>query len=127
MLRRFGLGILGAPALSFALAAVPVWAQVEMKPEAQKVYKACVGAANTHNLIQTSAGTIYTCFGEVAQEYYEYLVSVNAEQTIDKQRTGTYIFRAIPQIGRCWNKVTNIDNVTTSEYGCSLTLAKPPS
>jgi hypothetical protein len=62
----------------------------------------------------------------VAQNLFEYLVSTNAAQTVDKQRTGTYIFRAIPQpqSGRCWNKLENADGIQTSTFGCSISVAK---
>jgi hypothetical protein len=125
MNRRVRLGILCAPAFSYILAAAPAGAQVDIPPEAQGFHKACVGdGSNDRNAIQTVDHTIYTCQGSAAQNYFDYLVSKNALQTIDKQRTGTYIFRAIPQVGRCWEKTENIDGVATSTFGCSINIAK---
>jgi hypothetical protein len=119
------LGIRWVPALSCILAAAPAGAQVV--PDAQALYKACMSdAANGQNAIQTGDRKIYTCWGSVAQNYFDYLVSKNATQTIDKQRTGTYIFRAIPQpqAGRCWNKIQSADGIPSSTFGCSINVSK---
>jgi hypothetical protein len=58
----------------------------------------------------------------VAQSYFEYLVSANAKEIVDRQETGTYIFREIPETGRCWHKIAIADDV--SIYGCSIDVFK---
>jgi hypothetical protein len=125
--RSIHLGALCAGALACALATSASGAQVGAPSDEQGLYKACVGdPSNGRNAIQTVDHTIYTCGGSVAQNFFEYLVSSNAAQTVDKQRTGTYIFRAIPQpqSGRCWNKIENVDGIQTSSFGCSISVAK---
>jgi hypothetical protein len=127
MNRTVRLGALGATALACALAAASARAQAGAPSDAHGLYKACIGdPLNGHDTIQTVDQTIYTCGGSVAQNFFEYLVSTNAAQTVDKQRTGTYIFRAIPQpqSGRCWNKLENADGIQTSTFGCSISVVK---
>ena len=120
------LGMLYVPALTCILAAAPVWAQDATRSEALGYHKACISQASSSSSIIKSGGrSIYTCGGSVAQTYFDYLVSINAAQTIDKQRTGTYIFREIPQEGRCWHKIHEIDSI--SIYGCSISVAGSPS
>jgi hypothetical protein len=60
--------------------------------------------------------------GSVAQNFFEYLVSANTKETVDRQNTGTYIFREIPETGRCWHKIQISDEV--SIYGCSIDVLK---
>jgi hypothetical protein len=87
----------------------------------------CISEATSrHSIILTADKSIYSCFGAAAQIYFNYLVSKNATQTVDKQRTATYIFREIPKIGRCWTKIENVDGVETATYGCSINVAGPP-
>jgi hypothetical protein len=126
MSRNVRLGILLGPALSCILTAAPAGAQVEIQPEALAYHKACLNdASSSKSVIQTGGRFVYTCWGSVAESYFDYLVSKNAAQTLDRQRTGTYTFRAIPQLGRCWHKTNNADN--TSVFGCAISLAKPLS
>ncbi|SDR43474.1 hypothetical protein SAMN05519103_03058 [Rhizobiales bacterium GAS113] len=128
MSRRFRLGILCLPALSCILAVAPVGAQVESRPEASGYYNACLKeATSANNVMQSGGRSIYTCWGSAAQSYFDYLVSTNAVENIDKQRTGTYVFRAIPQLGRCWNKIQAVEGISSSSYGCSLNVAKVPN
>jgi len=120
--------VLCAPAFGCMLAASAIGARGEVAPEARGYYDACINeASSTHDIIQTGGHFIYSCFGGSAQKYYEYLVARNMPETVDKQRTGTYIFRAIPEVGRCWNKVENVDNITTSSFGCSINVTKRPN
>ena len=124
MVSAIRLGLLCMPALSCSLAAAQV-GQPPVTAEVQGLNKACMeNASGTHNLIQTGDRTIYSCWGISAQTYYDFLVSQNAPQTVDKQPTGTYIFREIPQGGRCWNKVEHVDGVETNWFGCSISVAK---
>ncbi len=128
MNRRRRLGIHYGPALCLLLAAVPIRAQVVAPPDAPEYYSACINEASSrHNVILTAGKSIYSCFGAAAQNYFDYLVSKNTPETVDKQRTGTYIFREIPKVGRCWTKVEHgEDGVATSTYGCSINVAGPP-
>jgi hypothetical protein len=119
------LGLLCVPALSCSLAAAPVVGQPAITAEAQSYGKACMdNASSTHNVIQTGDRLIYSCWGTSAQNYYDFLVSKNAPESVDKQPTGTYIFREIPQTGRCWNKVEHVDGIETNWFGCSINVAK---
>jgi hypothetical protein len=125
MISALRLGLLCVPALSCSLAAAQVTAPAALPAEAQGFNKACMdNASSTHNVIQTGDRLIYSCGGASAQSYFEYLVSKNTTQTVDKQPTGTYYFREIPQSGRCWNKIEHVDGVETSWFGCSINVAK---
>src|SRR5262245_59120151 len=85
------------PAVGLVLAALSGSARSAVPADAPEYYNGCISEASSrHNVIQTTGKSIYSCFGTVAQNYYEYLVSKNAPQVIDKQRTGTYYFREIP-------------------------------
>jgi hypothetical protein len=124
MVSAIRLGLLCLAALSCSLAAAQV-GQAPTNTEIQGLGKACMeNASGTHNVIQTGDRLIYSCWGSSAQAYYEFLVSQNAPQCVDKQPTGTYIFREIPQGGRCWNKVEHVDGVETDWFGCSINVAK---
>jgi hypothetical protein len=115
------LGMLFLPAVSCILAAAPAGAQPKIGPEALGYHNACLKDASTSSsTIKTVGHIVYTCWGSVAQSYFDYLVSTDAKQTVDKQRTGTYIFREIPEAGRCWHKIQNADDV--SVYGCSISV-----
>jgi hypothetical protein len=121
----FRLGLLCAAALSCGLAAAAIGAQPTIAPEEQGFHKACMdNATSTHNIIQTGDRLIYSCWGSPAQTYFDFLVSKNAPLSVDKQPTGTYYFREIPQAGRCWNKVEHVDGVETDWFGCSINVAK---
>jgi hypothetical protein len=121
--RKLRLGLLFAPALSCILGAAPAGANATIRPEALGYYNACMrDASASSNAIQTVGRTVYTCWGSVAESYFDYLVSTDAKEIVDRQRTGTYIFREIPEAGRCWHKIQTADGV--SAYGCSLNVTK---
>ena len=96
--------------------------EARMTPEAQSFNNACMRETSASNAIRTADRTIYTCWGSTAQSFFEYLVWENTKETVDKQNTGTYIFREIPEIGRCWHKIQIADEV--SLYGCSINVFK---
>jgi hypothetical protein len=121
--RGVRLGMLCLPTLGCLLVTASVSAQLQDSPDAKKHYDACLTSTSSNNVIKTSDHSIYTCSGYVAQSYYDFLVSNNAVQVVDKQPTGTYYFREIPQSGRCWNKIENAYDPPTSSYGCSLNVA----
>jgi len=112
------------PALSCLVVAAPAVAQVDNSPEAKRFYDTCIRSTSINNVIKTSDHDIYTCSGAAAQSYFDYLVSKNAVQVVDKQPTGTYFFREIPQSGRCWNKIENAYDPPTVSYGCSINVAR---
>jgi hypothetical protein len=108
------------------LVAGPARPQAKMQPEASGYYNACVReASSSSNQIKTADHVIYTCWGSVAQSYFDYLVSADAKETVNKERTGTYIFREIPEAGRCWHKIQVADEV--SVYGCAINVFKASS
>ncbi|MBV9516812.1 MAG: hypothetical protein JO068_01725 [Hyphomicrobiales bacterium] len=108
--------------LSCVLAAAPLRLEAKMSPEAESYNNACIREASENNAIRTADHTILTCWGSVAENFFDYLVSSNAKETVDKQNTGTYIFREIPETGRCWHKIQIADEV--SIYGCAINVFK---
>jgi hypothetical protein len=108
--------------LSLILMTPAMRLEAKMSPEAQSFSNACMRETSASNEIRTADRTIYTCGGSVAQSYFEYLVSANAKEIVDRQETGTYIFREIPETGRCWHKIAIADEV--SIYGCSINVFK---
>jgi hypothetical protein len=127
MSRQTRLAILGMPVLGVALVMAPAASQAQAPPDVPEYYNACIGEASSrHNVILTADKTIYSCFGAAAQNYFNFLVQKNAAERIDKQRTGTYIFREIAKVGRCWTKIENVDGVETATYGCSINVAGRP-
>ncbi len=114
MLALAGLGaILIAPSMPL---------EAKISPEAQGFTNACMRETSASNEIRTADRTIFTCWGSVAQNYFDYLVSTNAKEVVERQETGTYIFREIPETGRCWHKIAIADEV--SVYGCSINVFK---
>jgi hypothetical protein len=120
--RRLARHILMLAGLSSILMAPSMRLEAKMSPEAQGFSNACMRETSASNEIRTTDRTIYTCWGSVAQSYFDYLVSANAKETVDRQETGTYIFREIPETGRCWHKIAIADEV--SIYGCSIDVFK---
>ncbi|MBV9569360.1 MAG: hypothetical protein JO172_14615 [Hyphomicrobiales bacterium] len=108
--------------LTCILAAAPMRLEAKMSPETQSHHNACMREASANNAIRTADHTIYTCWGSVAENFFDYLVSSNTKETVDKQNTGTYIFREIPETGRCWHKIQIADEI--SIYGCSINVSK---
>jgi hypothetical protein len=109
--------------LACIFAAAQTEAQAKIAPESQEHYNACIkDASASSNEIRTAGHVIYTCWGSVAESYFDYLASTAAKETTDRQRTGTYIFREIPEAGRCWHKIQIADGV--SAYGCSINVDK---
>jgi len=108
--------------VSFLLVSAQMRLEAKMSPEAESYNNACMRESSANNAIRTADHTIYTCWGSTAQTFFDYLVSSNAKETVDKQNTGTYIFREIPETGRCWHKIQPADDV--SMYGCSINVFK---
>ena len=96
--------------------------EAKMAAEAQTYNNACMRETSTNNAIRTADRTIYTCWGSVAQSFFEYLVTANTKETVERQDAGTYIFREMPETGRCWHKIQISDEV--SIYGCSINVLK---
>jgi hypothetical protein len=127
MSRPIRSGMFGVPALILTAMTAPCAAQVQPPPDAPEYYKACVDEATSrHSIILTADKTIYSCFGAAAENYYDFLVKNGALETVDKQRTGTYIFREIAKIGRCWTKIENVDGTETASHGCAINVAGHP-
>jgi hypothetical protein len=125
MTRRVSLGLVCVLAFNWPLTDASTGAAVEI-PDAQAYAKACVDDTSaSKSMVQTKDYTIYTCWGAIAQRFFDYLETTKAPQTMDKQRTGTYVFRTVPQGGRCWNKTENSGDVPTSVFGCSINVTRP--
>jgi hypothetical protein len=120
--RRLPRNILILAGLSSILMMPAMRLEAKLSPEAQGFNNACMRETSASNEIRTADRTIYTCWGSVAQSYFDYLVSANTRETVDRQETGTYIFREIPETGRCWHKIAIADEV--SIYGCSINVFK---
>jgi hypothetical protein len=110
-----------APASAFAQG---VAAQPAAYPaEEVRLYNACLADGMAEkNTIRTADKVIHTCHESAAQNLYGYLDKSGAPRTVDKQRTGTYTFLAIPQGGRCFDKYDDAYEVPTSTFGCSIYL-----
>jgi hypothetical protein len=119
---RLARHILILAGLSLILMAASMRLEARMSPEAQSFNNECIRETSASNAIRTADRTIYTCWGSVAQSYFDYLVSANAKETVDRQSTGTYTFREIPETGRCWHKIAVADEV--SAYGCAIDVFK---
>ena len=115
------LGMLCVPAFCAMSSATPAGAQTA---DVGSLHNTCLRDATTSkNIIQTTTHRVFTCWGAVAQNYFDYLESSNAPLSEDKQPTGTYVFRAMPkEAGRCWHKTNTADGV--SDFGCSINVAK---
>jgi hypothetical protein len=114
-------------AFGAVLAAAAAHAQTAYPSDEVALYNACLADGMAEkNTIQTADKTFHTCHESAAQNLYAYLDKHGAPRTVDKQRTGTYTFLAIPQGGRCFDKYEDAFEVPTSTFGCSIYVTGKP-
>lgn len=100
-------------------------AQKSITNDAVTHYAYCVTEARDHNffrdnVIDADRYIIYRCHGPVAISYFNYLGRMKTPEIVVEDFTGTFVFRAIVGIGKCWHKLTDADGRLVSEYGCDI-------
>ncbi len=114
-------------ALAFALALafpVPGHALIDVRPDGLKFYSWCVNQAK-------DAGTayvldrhiLYRCHDDVAVSYFNYLGDRRVRDEVGDEPDGTFVYRHISGVGRCWNKIADAFGNPVSTYGCDIYVA----
>lgn len=117
----------GMCSVMLALAAPPsAPAQMSVAPQALEHYSLCVNQARDRNLVFVlERGTKYRCEDDIAVSYYNYLGHDHigrprAREYTVSEPTGVFTYRAIPQIGKCWNMIADAYGQPVSFYGCDI-------
>jgi hypothetical protein len=114
-------------ALSLALAlAIPApgHALIDVQPDGLKFYSWCVNQAKDRNTVYVlDRHILYRCHEDVAISYFNYLGIRHVHDEVADEPDGTFVYRRISGIGRCWNKIADEFGNPVSYYGCDVYVA----
>lgn len=92
-----------------------------VEPEALKHYAYCISEAkDRNNVFDLDRHIMYRCHGEVATSYFNYLGRMHVHDRMATEVVGTFIYRNIDGVGRCWNKIADATGLPVSIYGCDV-------
>lgn len=90
-------------------------------PQALEHYAYCISEAkDRNNVFDLDRHIMYRCHGEVAISYFNYLGRMRVRDQIATEFVGTFIYRDIEGVGRCWNKIAYPSGAPVSIYGCDV-------
>ena len=114
-------------ALSIALALstpAPGNALIDVRPDGLKFYSWCVSAAKDRNSVFVlDRHVLYRCREDVAISYFNYLGVRHVHDEVADEPDGTFVYRRIYGVGRCWNKIADEFGNPVSYYGCDVYVA----
>ncbi|GEO15998.1 hypothetical protein MAE02_36940 [Microvirga aerophila] len=119
-------------AICAALLSWKAEAQVNIRPEALEYYNECVNSAVQNNrVVQRRSSIVYSCRGDFARRYFNYLVNRGSPVQEVTQRNGRFIIRWLSGTqgdqSHCSHKIENADGTAASDFGCSIYAPAPPS
>ncbi|HMK88074.1 MAG TPA: hypothetical protein VK446_00360 [Methylocystis sp.] len=123
---RIGLTALGA--LALPIAATEARAEIDVRPDGLRHYSNCIAEAKERATVYVlDRHVLYRCGDETATSYFNYLAEHRRElherRVRDKvvdEPTGTFVYRTIDGVGRCWNKIADEFGAPISVYGCDV-------
>jgi hypothetical protein len=110
---------------SSPLAPSDAQAQASVTSAAIEHYSDCVRNARDRNffgdnIVHGERYIVYRCHDDVAIAYFNYLGRIRARQRTVVELTGTYVYRTIVGVGRCWQKIVDAAGYVTSAFGCDV-------
>ena len=116
-----------ALALSLALALTipaPGRASIDVRPDGLKFYSWCVNQAKDGGTVYVlDRHILYRCHEDVAISYFNYLGVRHVHDEVGDEPDGTFVYRRISGVGRCWNKIADEFGNPVSYYGCDVYVA----
>ena len=110
-----------AGALLTAAAAVGAKADIDVRPDGLTHYSNCVNQAKDSNFVSVlDRHVLYRCHGETAISYFNYLGDRRVKDRVVDEPAGTFVYRTIDGVGRCWNKIADEFGAPVSLYGCDV-------
>ncbi len=95
--------------------------QISVRPDALTHYSYCVSNAKDRNgVFLLDRGTLYRCTDDIAVSYFNYLGRQRAPERRAVEAEGVFVYRMIPGIGKCWNKIEDAFGNPISTYGCDI-------
>ena len=112
-------------ALSLALAIpAPGRAVIDVRPDGLKFYSWCVNQAKDGGTVYVlDRHILYRCHEDVAISYFNYLGDRRVRDEVGDEPDGTFVYRRISEVGRCWNKIADEFGNPVSRYGCDIYVA----
>ena len=111
-------------ALSLALALsipAPGRALIDVRPDGLKFYSWCVSQAKDRNSVYVlDRHVLYRCREDVAISYFNYLGVRHVQDEVADEPSGSFVYRRIYGVGRCWNKIADELGNPVSYYGCDI-------
>ena len=113
--------LIGALALIFP---APGRALIDVQPDGLKFYSYCVSQAKDRNSVYiVDRHILYRCHDDIAISYFNYLAVRHVADEVVDEADGTFVYRRISGVGRCWNKITDESGRPISFYGCDIYVA----
>jgi hypothetical protein len=92
-----------------------------VEPHALMHYSYCISSAKDRSTIyDLDRQVLYRCHGDIAVSYFNYLGHLHVRDIWKDEPTGTFIYRVIAGIGKCWNMVADVEGRPMSVYGCDV-------
>ena len=99
-------------------------AGVNVSPDALEHYARCVDYAKAYyGVYHLEKSILYRCQGDVAISYFNYLRRIRATEFERTEPNGTFVYRIIDGVGRCWAQMTPFADGYVSMYGCDIYVA----
>jgi len=116
--------ILALTLIGFALsplASTEAAADIDVRPDGLLHYSNCVSEAKDQNFVSVlDRHVLYRCHGETATSYFNYLGTKRVRDHVVDEPAGTFVYRTIDGVGRCWNKIADEFGAPISYYGCDI-------
>ncbi|HXY57282.1 MAG TPA: hypothetical protein VEH76_01745 [Methylocystis sp.] len=104
-----------------AAATINAQADIDVRPDGLTHYSNCVNQAKDTNFVSVlDRHVLYRCHGETATSYFNYLGTKRVKDHVVDEPTGTFVYRTIEGVGRCWNKIADELGAPISYYGCDI-------
>jgi hypothetical protein len=119
--RRCAAALGAAILLASSMKPIPAAALIDVQPDGLKFYSYCVSQAKDRNFVYVlDRHILYRCHDDVAISYFNYLGMRHVPDHVVEEPDGTFVYRKISGVGRCWNKIADQLGAPVSLYGCDV-------
>jgi hypothetical protein len=102
----------------------PGRALIDVQPDGLKFYSYCVSQAKDRNSVYIlNRHILYRCHDDIAISYFNYLALRHVPDEVADETDGSFVYRRINGVGRCWNKISDESGRPISRYGCDIYVA----